>query len=268
MLTIIVKVLYTMSIYASRFNLFITKEEKERRIIDLYYNQGKTSREIVKELRVSPNYVNAVLKKHEEEENAAAVTKIKHEQQENKTSKEVVSFKLFSEGKNTIEVAIELMLSAEEVTQFYKGFLKLKGLYKFGIIYEKHVHHIPRLLKLCGEAEKEGVDIKQLIQLAKLADENNPLGLSQLEKQRQWHLSELRGMETELRGMETELRGMETEQKKYENILFLLKSEVSALENRLEHDRESCERARQELEKLNKERERIEESVSRGDIAE
>ena len=97
-----------MSIYASRFNLFISKEEKARRIIDLYYNQGKTYYEIVKEVKVSPNYVSAVLKKHEEEENAAAVTKIKHEQQENKTSKEVASFKLFSEGKNTIEVAIDL----------------------------------------------------------------------------------------------------------------------------------------------------------------
>lgn len=143
--------------------MFISKEEKERRIIDLYYNQGKTTREIVKELRVSPNYVNAVIKKHEEEENAAAVSKIKHEQQENKTSKEVASFKLFSEGKNTIEVAIDLKLSEEEVTQFYKGFLKLKGLYKFSIIYEKHTHHIPHLLKLCGEAEKEGISIGQLL---------------------------------------------------------------------------------------------------------
>ena len=188
--------------------MYLSKEEKERRIIDLYYNQGKTYHEIVKELKVSPNYVSAVLKKHEEEENAAAVTKIKHKQQENKTSKEVASFKLFSEGKNTIEVAIELKLSEEEVTQFYKGFLKLKGLYKFGIVYEKHRHHIPCVLKLCRQAEKEGVDIEQLVKLAKLADENNPVGLSQLEKLRQWHLSELRGMETERRQMETQLHGI------------------------------------------------------------
>jgi DNA-binding MarR family transcriptional regulator len=88
--------------------MYLSKEEKERCIIHLYYNQGKTSREIVEELRVLPNYVSAVLKKHEEEENAAAVTKIKHKQQEDRTSKEVASFKLFSEGKNTIQVAIEL----------------------------------------------------------------------------------------------------------------------------------------------------------------
>jgi transcriptional regulator with XRE-family HTH domain len=209
--------------------LFITKEEKARRIIDLYYNQGKTYHEIVEELKVSPNYVSAVLKKHEEEENAAAVTKIKHEQQENKTSKEVASFKLFSEGKNTIEVAIDLKLSEEEVTQFYKGFLKLKGLYKFSIIYEKYIHHIPRLLKLCRQAEKEGVSIEQLVKLSELAADNNPVGLSQLQKQRQWHLSELGEMETERRQMETELHIMKEEKEKYENVLFVLKSDVSNL---------------------------------------
>jgi transposase len=206
--------------------MFISKEEKRRRIIDLYYNQGKTTREIVKELRVSPNYVNAVIKKHEEEENAAAVSKIKHEQQENKTFKEVASFKLFSEGKNTIEVAIDLELSEEEVTQFYKGFLKLKRLYKFSIIYEKHIHDIPHLLKLCGESEKEGISIGQLLKLSELAADNNPLGLSQLEKLRQWYLSELRGMETERRQMETELHRMKAEKEKYENVLFLLKSKI------------------------------------------
>src|ERR671914_1792719 len=192
--------------------MFLSKEEKERRIIDLYYNRGKTTREIVEELRVSPNYVSAVLKKHEEEENAAAVSKIKDEQQENKTSREVASFKLFSEGKNPIEVAIELKLSEEEVTQFYKGFLKLKGLYEFGIIYEEHKGHIPYLLKLCSEAKKEGISIGQLVKLAKLVDENNPVGLSQLEKQRQWCLSELREMEKEI-------HRLKVEKEKYENAL-------------------------------------------------
>jgi DNA-binding CsgD family transcriptional regulator len=257
-----------MSIYASRLNLFISKQEKARRIIDLYYNQGKTYHEIVEELKVSPNYVSAVLKKHEEEENAAAVTKIKHEQQENKKSKEVASFKLFSEGKNTIEVAIDLKLSEEEVTQFYKGFLKLKGLDKFGIIYEKHEHHVPRLLKLCGKAEKEGVSIEQLVKLAELADENNPLGLSQLEKLRQWHLNEIRGMEAERRQMETELHRMKAVKEEYENVLFVLKSEISTLKDQLEDYRKSCERERLELEKLKKEKESIEESLRLGDIAE
>jgi transposase len=248
--------------------MYLSKEEKERRIIDLYYNQGKTYHEIVKELKVSPNFVNAVLKKHEEEENAAAVSKIKHKQQENKTSKEVASFKLFSEGKNTIEVAIELKLSEEEVTQFYKGFLKLRGLYKFSIIYEKYIHHIPRLLKLCRQAEKEGVSIEQLVKLSELVDENNPVGLSQLEKLRQWHLNEIRDMETERHEIEKERHRLKAEKEKYENVLFVLKSEISTLKDQREDYRKSCERERLELEKIKKEKEKIEESLRLGDIAE
>jgi IS30 family transposase len=165
-----VSVIYR-NLYSNRQFMFLNKEQKERRVIDLYYNQGKTTREIVEELRVSPNYVSAVLKKHEEEENAA-VSKIKHEQLENKTSKEVAAIKLFSEGKDPIEVVIKLKLSQEEVTQFYNGYLKLKGLYKFVIISEEHKGHIPYLLKLCSEAEKEGISTGQLVKLAKLVDEN------------------------------------------------------------------------------------------------
>ena len=122
-------------------------------------------------------------------------------------------------------MAIELKLSEEEVTQFYKGFLKLKGLYEFGIIYEEHKGHIPYLLKLCSEAKKEGISIGQLVKLAKLVDENNPVGLSQLEKQRQWYLSELREMEIQRREMEKEIHRLKVEKEKYENALFLLKSE-------------------------------------------
>ena len=52
--------------------MYLSKEEKERRIIDLYYNQGKNSHEIIRELKVSPNFLHAVRKKHEEERTAAA----------------------------------------------------------------------------------------------------------------------------------------------------------------------------------------------------
>ena len=41
----------------------MSKVEKERHVIDLYYNQGKTTREIVKGISVSPNYLSEILKK-------------------------------------------------------------------------------------------------------------------------------------------------------------------------------------------------------------
>jgi transposase len=40
----------------------MSREEKERHVIDLYYNQGKTFRDIAKELRMSPNMITAIFR--------------------------------------------------------------------------------------------------------------------------------------------------------------------------------------------------------------
>jgi transposase len=45
--------------------MFISREEKERRVIDLY-SQGKTYRQIAEEVRISPNDIHAILNKKEE----------------------------------------------------------------------------------------------------------------------------------------------------------------------------------------------------------
>ena len=52
----------------------LTRQERERLVIDLY-NQGKTIREIAKEVRISPNYVSSVLKKEEEKNNSIITNK-------------------------------------------------------------------------------------------------------------------------------------------------------------------------------------------------
>jgi RNA polymerase sigma factor (sigma-70 family) len=50
--------------------MFLSEEEKERRVIDLYYNQGKTFRDIAKELGMSPNTITTILKKEEQRNNS------------------------------------------------------------------------------------------------------------------------------------------------------------------------------------------------------
>jgi hypothetical protein len=79
----------------------------------------------------------------------------------------------------------------------------------------------------------------------------HPVGLSQLEKQRQWLLNERREVEAERREREKEIREMaaqlhrmKVEKEKYENALFLLKSEISTLNDQRKDYRESCERKR------------------------
>jgi DNA-directed RNA polymerase specialized sigma subunit len=41
----------------------LTRQERERLVLELYYNQGKTYREISKEARISPRDIGVILNK-------------------------------------------------------------------------------------------------------------------------------------------------------------------------------------------------------------
>ena len=45
----------------------LTRQERERLVLDLYYNQGKTYREICREARISPRDIEVILNKAVEE---------------------------------------------------------------------------------------------------------------------------------------------------------------------------------------------------------
>jgi transposase len=50
----------------------LSREEKEKLVLDLYYNKGYTYRDIARELRMSPNQIREIIKRHEEKNNAIA----------------------------------------------------------------------------------------------------------------------------------------------------------------------------------------------------
>ncbi len=103
--------------------MFMSREEKERRIIDLYYNQGKTFREIAKELRVSFTYIAFVIRKkesEEEEKNNTDNNTNKDQQEPSSSSIAAKAYDLFSKGKITVEVAVTLNLPASKASKLYR----------------------------------------------------------------------------------------------------------------------------------------------------
>jgi predicted transcriptional regulator len=80
----------------------LSREEKEKFVLEFYYTKGYTYKQITKELRMSPNQIRAIIKKHEEKNNAIANKK----KQLSLSSK---AYKLYSKGKTEVEVAIKLM---------------------------------------------------------------------------------------------------------------------------------------------------------------
>ena len=58
------------------------------------------------------------------------------------------AYKLFSQGKTPVEVAIELNLSEKQVTKFYMEYWKLKGMYKLNLIHDEIKDDIAYFAKL------------------------------------------------------------------------------------------------------------------------
>jgi len=86
----------------------LNRQETEDLIVDLYYNQKKTFREIQKIVRKSPRDISAVLNKVEPERSSLSISS--------------QAYRLFSEGKSPNQVAITLNIREPEATQFHREY--------------------------------------------------------------------------------------------------------------------------------------------------
>jgi hypothetical protein len=62
-------------------------------------------------------------------------------------SPESKAFKMFSEGKSPIEVAILLDLAADRVRAIYREYWELTGRYELAQIYDEAKKYLPSLLR-------------------------------------------------------------------------------------------------------------------------
>jgi transposase-like protein len=108
--------------------MVLSRDEKERTVLDLYYNKSYTYKQITTELRMSPNQIREILKRHEEKNEAIASKK-------KMLSLSSQAYKLFSEGKNCVQVAIKLDLPQEQITQYWLEYWKLQNQDEFESLY-------------------------------------------------------------------------------------------------------------------------------------
>jgi transposase-like protein len=108
--------------------MVLSREEKEKMVLDLYYNKDYTYKQLTRELRMSPNQIREIIKRHEEKNDAIANKK-------KELSLSSKAYKLFYEGKNNVEVAIMLDLPQEQVTQFRLEYWRLQNQDEFESLY-------------------------------------------------------------------------------------------------------------------------------------
>jgi hypothetical protein len=146
----------------------LTRQEKEKLVIQLY-NQGKTIRDIAKELRMSFRDIGFILKKTsgEKEENQV--------KEQSSLSPSTQAYSLFSKGKAPIEVAITLNLNESETTKYYEEYLNLKQMHELRMVYDEigpDVMHFLELYKLSKDAHMKPEHVVNLLQIS---NENLPL---------------------------------------------------------------------------------------------
>jgi vacuolar-type H+-ATPase catalytic subunit A/Vma1 len=133
-------------------SMSVNKEEK-RRVIDLYFNQGKTIREVCRIMGKSSHDITPVTKEHRIRlaQNYALDNR---EQNDNvqceydRVIPNVKAYKMFDEGKNPLEVAAELNILGPQVQQFYVEYWNLRRMHKLFTIYQELQDSIGYFLKL------------------------------------------------------------------------------------------------------------------------
>ena len=141
--------------------MVLTREEKERFVLDLY-NQGKSTREIAEEVRMSFRDIGAILNKAKEEKETS-------KEQAEKVSQSTQAYKLFSEGKSPVQVAIALNIREPEVARFYVEYWKLRQLYSLNKIYEEIKDDIGYFVKLYRLAKAVRMGVEQVVRLLEIA---------------------------------------------------------------------------------------------------
>ena len=109
----------------------MNREEREQYVIQLY-KEGKTVRQIAELVHMPFGNIGTITKKVKlEADRERGYITVDTEPK----SKESQAFKLFSEGKSPVEVAIALDLDAGRVRAIYCDYWDLKGMYKLAEIY-------------------------------------------------------------------------------------------------------------------------------------
>jgi hypothetical protein len=221
----------------------LTRQERERLVLELY-NQGKTYREISKKARISPRDIGFILKaveakterlKQEHDNNNAE----KNQQEQQNLSLSAQAYKLFSNRKTPLEVAIALNLRESEATKLYKEYWKLKQLHNLNMVYEETRGDIVPFLRLYRLSKRKGMGVKQVVNLLEIANNDLP------------------SIEERLKRLRNDMNMLQFQRRIDERNLSQLNNQITTTTKLLNSFRVSCKRERMEIENLYNEKIRI-----------
>jgi hypothetical protein len=186
----------------------LTRHTKELLVLDLYYNQDKTYRQIAKEAKICPRDIKTIIDR-----------KIKETEQSQSTSVSSQAFNLFLQGKTPLQVAIALNLKEPEVHELYRQYWSLQQLHDLYQVYEMIKDSIGPFIELYRLIEAASMDIKHVTKLLKVAN------------------GELPKVEEMYRNLHRDVMNLNQKKRDTEAAILKLNSDVIYLRNTADHQR-------------------------------
>jgi hypothetical protein len=223
-------------------------ESRKKRVRDLYFVEGKNTREIAIIERMSIRDISNIIKEEE----------AKEQQREDDSQKQIEgrlsarAYDLFDRGMTPVKVAKNLELVEPQVTKLHKEYLKLRGLSEVVSLYEKIGDDAWSYLELYKLANSSGMSNKEIVTAVDTALDKLPSAVENY-FQTTRKVNELIEMEQDLSDHIKVLRGGKS----------LLIHEISDLKVQ-EHNLVECSnRKKGEIEELQKEQQQIENTMNK-----
>ena len=175
--------------------VLLNKHQKKALVIELY-KQGKTRRQIAEMVHMSFKDIAAIINEYTGED-----------KQVNKSekSKDSRAFELFLQGKQSVEVAIELDMPADQVEELHVQYWRLSKLDNLEILYHEAEYSLSLLLRLHNILkDKRITKDKDISDLIELADD----GLPNLRARFEELLNQVTALEDEKSSLSTEILGL------------------------------------------------------------
>jgi hypothetical protein len=177
--------------------VILNKKEKEELVVKLY-QENKTIRQIAEIVHMSFKDIGAIIRRIDGRVNNDADTDMSNK------SKTARAFELFRQGKQSVEVAIELDMSADKVEELHVQYWRLSKLDDLEELYHEAKYSLSLLLRLFNILkDKRIIKDKEIYDLVELAN----YGLPSLRNRHEDLLNQVRALQSEKIVLINEIRG-------------------------------------------------------------
>jgi hypothetical protein len=154
------------------------------------------------------------------------------------------AYKLFSDRKTPLEIAIALNLRESGATKFYKEYWKLKQLHNLNMVYEEVKDDIESFLKLHRLSKAAGMSARHVINLLEIANTNLP------------------AIQCRYKRLKREVSTLEFNKQQSHKVMTYFNNQIETKSKALTSYHISCIRERREIENLYNEKTRLEDIVT------